>query len=396
MKALFVHSTRFVRTPDGKVFTGGSLSYEHLKRYLKYFDALTVIGRLSECSTPPENWSLSSGPGVNFAGTPDDHGKPLMQLQTGASRKLIQQQIEDCDAVIVRQSPIGWMAAKEAHSQGVPWAVEVVASAWDDFWHYGTLPGKLYAPLAWWESRRWTGQAKFAIYVTRQYLQKRYPCPGLCAHASNVQIRPVPNAVLEERLAGWSAKQSNCSKTPVIGMIGSLFTRHKGLHVALKALCRLKQQGLLIHLRVLGSGKLDSWQAAARQLGAGGLLHLDGSLPAGEPVMQWLDALDIYIQPSITEGLPRALIEAMSRGLPALGSTCAGIPELLPYECLHHPGDDKTLAAQLRRMVEDKSWQIQQAKRNFEKAQEYYSDHVNAQRDQFWHRFVEHVKAANK
>jgi glycosyltransferase involved in cell wall biosynthesis len=119
---------------------------------------------------------------------------------------------------------------------------------------------------------------------------------------------------------------------------------------------------------------------------------LEGCLPSGDPVFQWLDGLDIYIQPSFTEGLPRALVEAMSRGLPALGSTCGGIPELLPPECLHMPGDDKTLAAHLARMIQDKACRIQQARRNFSEAQNYYADRVEAKRDAFWHEFAEYVK----
>lgn len=53
-----------------------------------------------------------------------------------------------------------------------------------------------------------------------------------------------------------------------------------------------------------------------------------GSLSHGE-VFKKLKEMDLYIQPSLQEGLPRALIEAMSIGLPAIGSNAGGIPELL-------------------------------------------------------------------
>ena len=101
--------------------------------------------------------------------------------------------------------------------------------------------------------------------------------------------------------------------------------------------------------------------------------------------------LDLYVQPSLHEGLPRALIEAMSRGLPALASSCGGIPELLPPECLHRPGDDKALAKQLARMVQTPAWRMQQAERNFREARNYYRDRLESQRDAFWGRFAEEV-----
>ncbi|MFR9276345.1 glycosyltransferase [Finegoldia magna] len=47
-----------------------------------------------------------------------------------------------------------------------------------------------------------------------------------------------------------------------------------------------------------------------------------------EKVQEWMDKVDIYIQPSLQEGLPRSVIEAMSRGCLVLGAR-TGIPELL-------------------------------------------------------------------
>jgi glycosyltransferase involved in cell wall biosynthesis len=392
MKTLFVHSARFVRTPEGDVFSTGQFPYRRWMRYLKHFDELTVICRISDCAEVPARWDLSSGPCVAFSGTPDDHGKPLMQLRNGPKLQIIRREMLDCDAVIVRQSDLGWLAAREAERRGIPWAVEVVGDAWDAYWNYGTLLGKLYAPVAWWNSRRWIRQAEFAIYVTREYLQKQYPCRGFSYGVSDVEIKPVSPSVLEQRIMRWRAGQPGLSKTLTIGLIGSLSNRYKGLHVALRALRRLASQGMPLRLHVLGDGKLNDWRQEAKCLGVADLLHLDGCLPSGEPVMQWLDGLGIYIQPSFQEGLPRGLIEAMSRGLPALGSTCGGIPELLPKECLHRPGDDKTLAVQLARMVRDHSWRIQQAQRNFSEAKNYYADRVEAKRDEFWHQFVAHVK----
>lgn len=388
MRALFVHSARFVRTPEGGVYSNGQFAYEGWLPYLNRFDELTVVGRVADCAEVPAKWNLSSGPRVRFAGTPDDHGKPLMQLNTKAARRVIAREVSLCDAVIVRQSALGWLAAREAERIGKPWAVEVVSDAWNAYWNYGSLPGKLYAPVAWWGSRYWIGRADFAIYVTREYLQKKYPNNRFASGASDVKIAAVPSAVLERKTA--RIRNVRPEGTPLtIGLIGSLFNRYKGLDVALRALRRLSERGTTIHLRVLGDGHLDRWRGEAEQLGVAHLLHLDGALPSGEPVLRWLDALDLYIQPSFQEGLPRSLVEAMSRGLPALGSICGGIPELLPAGCLHRPGDDKTLAEQLQRMVHDPARQLEQAKRNFNEARSYYSEAIDARRDAFWTAFAE-------
>jgi len=347
---------------------------------------------MSDCASAPAKWDLSSGPGVSFAGTPDDHDKPLMQMQSRPSREVVRREMDNCDAVIVRQSNLGWLAAREAQYRGIPWAVEVVGDAWNAYWHYGGIVGKLYAPYAFMQSRRWIGRACFAIYVTSKYLQERYPCTGVRGSASDVEIRPVPNSVMEGRLVRCHKGGLYSAQSPMIGMVGSLFNRHKGLYVALKAMRRLLDHGTPAKLNVLGDGRLDYWRSQAQRLGVGDVVSFQGGLPSGEPVMKWLDRMDIYIQPSLTEGLPRALIEAMSRGLPCLGSACGGIPELLLPECLHRPGDDKVLAHQLMRAVEDKAWRIQQSHTNWEKAQVYHRDQVEVQRDAFWSLFVDGIR----
>lgn len=57
-------------------------------------------------------------------------------------------------------------------------------------------------------------------------------------------------------------------------------------------------------------------------------IKIIGQMPH-DKVFTWLDSIDIYAQPSRQEGLPRAMIEAMSRGIPCIGAKTAGIPELI-------------------------------------------------------------------
>jgi len=97
-----------------------------------------------------------------------------------------------------------------------------------------------------------------------------------------------------------------------------------------------------------------------------------------------LDDVDIYIQPSRQEGLPRALIEAMSRGCPAVGSTAGGIPELLSPECLHQPGDHARLAELVERACVDKPWRDQLIARNFLVSLDYFDSILDPRRDSFW------------
>jgi glycosyltransferase involved in cell wall biosynthesis len=389
MRCLFVHSARFVQTPDGLVHCAEGFPSRIWSRYLEHFSSLSVLVRLSSKEQIPDNWNLSSRERVNFFALPDDHGNLSMQLQRRRFAKpIIDEALSDIDAVIVRQSAVGWLVAKAAEKRGIPWAVEVVGDAWDAFWNYGSLAGKFYAPIAHYATRHWIARAKFAIYVTQHYLQHRYPCGGHLGSASNVELTPTKDGVLSQRL---SKNYKSCDQLFVFGMIGSLVNKYKGLHIALRALKQLKDGGYNVQLKVLGGGRLEYWKEYAGSMGLADSLQLDGVLPSGEAVSNWLDSLDIYIQPSFQEGLPRALIEAMSRGLPSLGSSCGGIPELLEKNFLHKPGDAKTLASQMAKLINDKSLRQESSERNFEEAKKYDRERVEAKRHAFWASFAEHV-----
>jgi glycosyltransferase involved in cell wall biosynthesis len=113
-----------------------------------------------------------------------------------------------------------------------------------------------------------------------------------------------------------------------------------------------------------------------------------GSLPH-EKVFEYLDNIDLYIQPSKTEGMPRALIEAMSRGCPAIGSNTGGIPELLNKEFVFKKGSVKELCNLLKRL--NKEEMQKEANRNFEKAKEYNKELLDQKRTAFFKEFVRMV-----
>jgi glycosyltransferase involved in cell wall biosynthesis len=93
------------------------------------------------------------------------------------------------------------------------------------------------------------------------------------------------------------------------------------------------------------------------------------------------------VQPSQTEGLPRALIEAMSRGCPCIGSNAGGIPELLDNAHIFSSGNVKELATILASFDIEKM--ITQAKRNYEFSKGYAKEIIETRRNDFLKEFAE-------
>jgi len=83
--------------------------------------------------------------------------------------------------------------------------------------------------------------------------------------------------------------------------------------------------------------------------------------------------------------LPRATIEAMSRGCLCMGSNIAGIPELLAPEYLFSKGHVNQIARILKRI--DSKVLLEQAQRNFNEAKNYDCDLLNERRRKFIEEF---------
>ena len=116
-----------------------------------------------------------------------------------------------------------------------------------------------------------------------------------------------------------------------------------------------------------------------------------GTLPAGDAVAAWLDSLDVFLLPSDQEALPRALIEAMSRGCPAVGSAVGGVPELLEERYLHRRRDAKGLARCLERLLSDETRMRRAAEHNFQKAQSFSRETLDGARLEFYQAFARYA-----
>lgn len=379
MKLLFATDHRFEVAPDGEVFTlGGKYPY-HLwtRNYLDVFDEMVVVGRGGEMVSPPGRLSTSSGPNVRHRLLGSLRGAKRI-FEVSGHAKVVDEEVAKADVVIARlPSELGMMACESARRRGKPYLIEVVASAWDGLWNHGSLAARAYAPVLERRTAAAAAKAPLALYVTQSFLQAAYPSRGQTWAVSDVALEPVSDATIQRRMARVARGEAPLT----FGTIGSLVSRMKGVHVALTALGQVKDRLPPFVYRVLGEGDPSPYVAMARSLGLEGHVAFDGVLPGGGPVAEWLDGVDIYLQPSFQEGLPRALIEALSRGCRAAASTVGGNPELLPADRLHRPGDAAGLASTLLAMAgQDEAAAALESQGSFETAGRYQAQHLAVRR----------------
>src|SRR5690606_33329506 len=216
------------------------------------------------------------------------------------------------------------------------------------------------------------------------FLQKRYPTrASIIAHASNVIVPEVKEEALPARLK--KIDNSEKSDTIQLGIIGNIAVRYKGYDVLLKAVSELPTSiRNRVKLDFVGGGDPSYLNSLINQYQMKSQTRIRGKLKASQEIFDFLDGLDLYVHPSKQEGLPRVVIEAMSRACPVVASSVAGTPELLPAEFLHQPGDAKKLSQDILKVIQDVSRQKEMAKANFEKSKAYVFTVLEARREEFF------------
>jgi glycosyltransferase involved in cell wall biosynthesis len=231
-----------------------------------------------------------------------------------------------------------------------------------------------------WLTKRAVRRAAAASFVTQEALQERYPTRPGAITTSYSSIELPGEAVLSEP----RPVRDHDGPVRVVSVTG-LYQRDKGVDVLIEAARLLRAQGRDFTVSIVGDGPLYyEYLAEAHAADLDGVVDFVGHLPDPAAVMDFLDHRDVYVLPSLSEGLPRALVEAMARGLPCVSTAVGGIPEVLDDEWLVPAGDAAALAEALGRAIDDPVAAARAGARNLAVARRYAIEVLKPRRDTFY------------
>ena len=342
---------------------------------------MVVIARIKFSQSPENDHQRADGLGVVFYALPD-HTGPSQYLRTRRrARAIARAAIAKCTSYLLRMPGlVSQLVWGEIVRLKKPYAVEILGDPWEALgpgtWR--SLLRPVFRVIATQQLKRICSRAVAVNYVTYETLQKRYP-PSKNAYAvgfSDVSLENtlVPQETIQgrHRRLHESAWRDTKSGSPIrIGFIGSFAQMYKGpdtlLHAAV--LCR---SHLNFQLIMVGAGRfLPEMKTLAAKLGIADRVEFRGELSSGPPILEFLDGIDLFVMPSRAEGLPRALVEAMSRACPCIASAVGGIPELLEASDLVSPGSPEKLANLILQVTADSGCLLAMSARNLAKAAQF-------------------------
>lgn len=368
MKVLIVTDQRFIEK-DGRYYTE-SVFNNNIERYKNIFGEVSVYAKTGKVMFP----SATEACGINVF-----LGGTNFELYTKKNVPIFKKIVDQYDLLILRvPSILSHQIAGIARKKKIPYMAVGVGCAFDAFWNH-SITGKFLAPIQYLNMKRTVKNATYAVYVTKKFLQKRYPTDVKSVGISDVKIDTTEKDILTRRLE----KIENMSlKSPVIMTAAALNVRYKGQEYVIKALKKLKQKGIYAKYYVAGIGDSKYLCSVAEKQGVLDQVVVLGSVPH-EKIIQLMDETDIYIQPSLQEGLPRAVVEAMSRGCPCIGTKTGGIPELLPSECLVERKSPNDIANKIEKFL-DKKFLENISNINYQNSLNYTEEALNKQRAQYF------------
>lgn len=366
MRALVTASVKLTRGADGGYYSKNpSLPYSFWCRYLSSFDTVNLIVR----SAPGDSTGMVRVDGPNVLVSPVSISTVRSAFDSFAigwrSRR------DGGEVAVFLRLPclIGSAMGLARIRRG--WAVELVG----DPSYASSLPKGLRAVLSLvtaWLCRKAVGVA----YVTRS-LAVNYPS------ANSALVNAYYSSIdLDDDIIAKGPKvyaEEPCELRLIT--VGSLDTRDKGVDVLLEAIVFEER----LSLTVIGGGyEKEALCRRAETLGVAHRVRWLGQVFSREVLFGYLDISDIFVLASRTEGLPKAMIEAMARGLPVVGTAVGGIPELVSDLLLARPGDSASLSRVFQLLLDDSAILEQESRRSIVAVGSFARSQLAPRRDDFY------------
>ncbi len=381
MSTVFVLlENHFFRTSNGQIWCDRIINYKYLQSYLQTFDELVLCGRCMDISKDDiGDKNLVSGKGISFVALPDFVGAFGIVKNSLKIRRIIKKNLKGVNCAIIRgPSPLSlatYPVFKKSHK---PFAVEFVGPA-DRMFDSSTVFHKIINKLLTRRAKNMCLAADGVAYVTKYTLQKAYPCRKTAFTTNYLDLKQ--NFFYEQK---WDVKTPpECFN---IVHTGYMDTSHKGQDILIDT-ARLMVDAGQTNFRItfIGDGRMRmKLEQMVADYGIKDYVKFAGAINDETRIRDILIKSHLFVFPTYVEGMPRALVEAMSVGLVCVAPSIDGIPEIIDRKYLVSSNESGEYAKKIIKIINDWSSMVIESRNNSKKAKEFDKSILDKRRKEFY------------
>lgn len=196
----------------------------------------------------------------------------------------------------------------------------------------------------------------------------------------NREIYIIPNGIELDRFINLPKKEETLSRIGIndqeniILFVGRL-CYVKGVEYLIRAMnIIVNKKNKKVKLIIIGDGEeRQNLEKLTKELNLGNNVIFLGKIP-NEKIAEFMASSDVFVLPSLSEGFPSVILEAMACGLPIVATNVGGIPYVVNEEengFLVMPKDSEQIAEKILFLLENKNISEEISKKNKEMIKKY-------------------------
>lgn len=265
MKALFIFDTLLVKKNND--YFGMTLTYDFFKnRYLNFYEEITVSTRYKDEKNVKgdiNGYKITNGEKVNVIPIKNYSKIPDAVKNKKKINSELLSLIKNADVIIIRMpSVLGIMACKICNKLNKDYRIEMVACPLDGYLNHTNKLGKIIAPIMYLKTKKCLKVAPKVLYVTKDFLQKRYPTNGQVFSCSDVILEKSSENVLKNRLS--RLKNMKFDELNIC-TVANVELKSKGQEYVIKAISRLNKKGYKFKYYLVGNGSNERLKRIAKK-----------------------------------------------------------------------------------------------------------------------------------
>ncbi len=206
----------------------------------------------------------------------------------------------------------------------------------------------------------------------------------------------IPNGVDIDKFSTLSREEARSKfnikdNERMLIFVGRL-TPIKGVRFLIKAMALIRQQHLGVRLLIVGDGEeRQNLEELADKLNLKKWVSFLGQTPS-ERIPEYMVASDIFVLPSLSEGFPLTILEAMASGLPIVTTRVRGLPEIVKdgeNGFLVEPQNPGQIAERVLLILSDDALRERMAKNNWQQAKQYSWQNVAKSLEEIYSRVTQ-------